>query len=99
MALPYRKWTEEQVKSRNISNEGEYPFTVVEANRKKTKGGLDNKGQQKDIHPMLELLLEFHDQNGVVKKQRDWIVFCEGMDWKMRPLADTLGLIELYEND
>ncbi len=99
MALPYKKWTEDEIKMRNISGEGEYPFTVVEATLKKTKGGLDNKGQPKDIHPMLELLMEFHDQNGVIKKQRDWIVFSEGMDWKMRHLADTLGLIELYDNN
>ena len=99
MALPYKKWTEDEIKLRNISGEGEYPFTVVEAVLKKTKGGLDSKGQPKNIHPMLELVLEFHDQNGQVKKQRDWIVFCEGMDWKMRHLADTLGIIELYDND
>lgn len=99
MALPYKKWTEEQIKTRNISGEGEYPFTVIEATLKKTKGGLDDKGQAKDVYPMLELQMEFHDQNGVVKKQRDWIVFCKGMDWKMRHLADTLGLIELYEGD
>jgi hypothetical protein len=99
MSLPYKKWTEDQIKSRNISSEGEYPFTVLEAVLKKTKGGLNDKGQPKDVHPMLELILEFHDQNGVVKKQRDWIVFCEGMDWKMRHLADTLGLIDLYEDD
>lgn len=99
MALPYRKWSEDDITNRNVSPEGEYPFTIVEVAVKKTKGKLNDQGQLINVNPMLELTLEFHDQNGLVKKQKDWIVFSEGMDWKLRHLANTVGLLELYESD
>jgi hypothetical protein len=99
MALPYRKWTEEDIKNRNTSPEGDYPFRIISAKLTKTKPGLDKNGQPKSINPMLELELEFNDTNGVIKKTRDWIVFIEGMDWKLRHLANTTGLIELYDNN
>lgn len=98
MALPYRKWTEEDIKNRNISPEGDYPFTIIDVVVGKTKGKLDDKGQLIQ-HPMLTLTEEYHDQNGIVKKQKDWIVMDGNMDWKLRHLADTTGLLELYESD
>ena len=98
MALPYRKWTEEDIKNRNVSVEGDYPFTIIEVVVGKTKGKLDNNGNLINVHPMLTLTEEYHDQNGVVKKQKDWIVMDGNMDWKLRHLADSTNLLELYEN-
>jgi hypothetical protein len=98
MALPYRKWTEDEVKNRNVCAEGDYPFTLIEVVQKETKGKLNDKGQLVK-KPMLELTLEFYDSNGQVKKQKDWIVFDEVMDWKLRHLANTTGLIDLYDNN
>lgn len=98
-ALPYKKWTEDDIKNRNISIEGEYAFKIKEANLKDTKPKLDNHGQQKPTSKMLEVKMEFHDGNGVVKNLTDWIVFTDGMDWKLRHLARTCGLLELYDND
>jgi hypothetical protein len=99
MVLPYKKWTEEEVEGRNASDAGDYPFKIVGAIQKSTKGGVDRNGQQKQIHQMLEIDLEFHDINGVVKKQKDWIVFVENMDWKLRHLANACGLLDVYEDD
>lgn len=99
MALPYKKWTDEEIKNRNLSPEGQYPFRIVSAVKKPTKVKLDNSGQPKEPYHMLELELEFHDVNGVVKKQRDWIVFAEGMDWKLRHLASTTSLLMLYDDN
>ncbi len=99
MALPYRKWTEEEITNRNVSAEGDYPFTITDALLKKTKGKLDDQGNLINVYPMLELTEEYHDQNGVVKKQKDWIVLDGNMDWKLRHLANTTGQIELYESN
>ena len=99
MALPYNKWSDDEIKNRNITDDGQYPFTVINSVLKQTKVQFDENGKAKPTHPMLELELEFHDINGVIKKQRDWIVFCEGMDWKLRHLAATAGLINLYDED
>jgi hypothetical protein len=99
MALPYKKWTEDEIRDRNVSPEGNYPFKVIAAILKKTKGGIDKDGNVKSIYDMLEVDFEYHDINGVVKKQKDWFVFCEGMDWKLRHLADSIGLIDLYDAD
>jgi hypothetical protein len=89
MALPYKKWSEDDVKNRNVVEAGDYKFRVVGAMRKRTKSGANE---------MLEIDLEFTDNNGVVKKLRDWIVFMDGMDWKLRHLANTTGLLEMYED-
>lgn len=99
MALPYKKWTEDDIKNRNISDEGDYPFKIISIVLKNTKVQLDERGQPKPTHKMLEIDFEFHDVNGIVKKIKDWIVFCEGMDWKLRHLANTTGTLELYEMD
>ena len=98
MALPYKKWTDDEIKERNITDEGNYPFKIIEAIQKKTKGGFDKNGEQKEIHDMLEMDFEFTDTNGMVKKQRDWIVFSEGMDWKLRHLANAIGVLNFYDN-
>jgi hypothetical protein len=99
MALPYRKWTEDDIKNRNVAEEGDYPFKILNAVLKDTAPGTDKDGKPKAINKMLEIDLEFHDDQGVVKKQKDWIVFIEGMDWKLRHLANTTGLLNLYETD
>lgn len=99
MALPYRKWSEDEIASRNVSAEGDYPFTIVEVIVKKTKGKIDDRGQLINVYPMLELTEEYHDQNGIIKKQKDWIVLDGNMDWKLRHLADSTSLLELYESD
>lgn len=99
MALPYKKWTEEEIKDRNVSPEGDYKFLVIDAIRKKTKPGYDKDGNPKIINEMLEVDLEFSDNNGVLKKQKDWIVFIEGMDWKLRHLADATGTLNVYNDD
>lgn len=99
MALPYKKWTEQDILDRNVSPEGDYKFLVIDAVMKKTKPAYDKDGKAKIIHDMLELNLEFSDANGVLKKQKDWIVFIEGMDWKLRHLASATGTLNFYDND
>lgn len=99
MALPYKKWTDEEIKDRNIVAEGRYPFEIISAILKKTKPGFDKDGQPKAIHDMLEVDFQFWDLDGVVRKTKDWIVFIEGMDWKLRHLANATDTLELYDND
>jgi len=96
MALPYKQWTDEEIKDRNVIPEGEYNFTITNAIRSVSKQKFDNEGNPKPKYEMLELDFEYADANGIVKKQRDWIVFAEGMDWKLAHLANTTGTWELY---
>jgi hypothetical protein len=97
MALPYKVWTDEDIKNRNVVDEGNYPFTILSVERKRTKVKLDDKGQAKPTYEMLQIEYQFHDKNGTGKTIRDWIVFMDGMDWKFRHLANTTGLLALYE--
>ena len=99
MALPYNTWTEDEIQNKNIVADGNYPFEIDNCICKPTKGGIDKDGNPKPIHQMLEIEFLFWDTNGVVKKQRDWIVFMENMDWKLRHLANTTGLLDLYEQN
>lgn len=97
MALPYNVWTDEQIANRNSVEKGNYPFKIKNCVLKDTKVKLDNHGQPKPTNKMLEIDFEFYDANGVVRRQRDWIVFTENMDWKLRHLADSVDLLYLYE--
>lgn len=99
MVLPYNKWTDEQIKNRNVVPDGDYSFRIKKVELKKSKGGFDKDGNPKPIYDMLELEFDFHDETGVVHSLRDWIVFSEGMDWKLRHLANTTGLLERYDDD
>lgn len=97
MSLGYNVWTEEDVKNRNVVDEGDYPFEIENIAKVKTQPGVDKNGNPKPIRDMLEIEFIFWDINGIVKKQKDWIVFMEGMDWKLRHLANTTGKLDLYE--
>lgn len=97
MALPYRVWTEEDVKNRNVVEKGDYPFKILNITKKRTRVKLDDHGQPLPNYEMWEIDFEFHDRNGVVKKIKDWIVFCDGMDWKLRHLAKSTNQLKLYE--
>lgn len=97
MSLPYKVWTEDEIKNRNVSEAGDYNFRILNVTKKRTQTKLDDKGQPKPTYEMWEVEFEFVDNNGVVKKTKDWIVFCEGMDWKLRHIANTVGKIELYD--
>lgn len=97
MPLPYNVWTEQQIKDRNISPDGMYNFEIVNAVQKPTKQKYDNDGNPKPIHQMLEIEFIFVDQNGMNKQLTDWIVFMEGMDWKLSHLAQSVGLFDLYD--
>lgn len=96
MALPYNVWTDEQIKYRNIVQDGNYVFEILSAIQKPTKQKFDANGTPQPIHQMLELELKFNDQNGMPKTHKDWIVFAEGMDWKFKHLAASIGLSDLY---
>lgn len=98
MPLPYQPWTEDEVKARNVVPEGDYKFEILTAIEKRTKPKLDDRGQQTATYPMIELDFIFTDQNGVSKTLKDWIVFMPGMDWKLRHLAKSIGLLSLYED-
>jgi hypothetical protein len=95
--MTYKVWTEEEIKNRNVVEDGDYPFKIMSVTKKRTKVKLDDQGKALPTYEMWELELEFHDRNGVVKKIKDWVIFCEGMDWKLRHLANTTGQLELYE--
>jgi hypothetical protein len=95
--MTYRVWTDEEIKNRNVVEDGSYPFKITTITKKRTKIQLDDQGNAKPTYEMWEVDFEFHDKHGVIKKLRDWIIFCEGMDWKLRHLASTTGQIELYE--
>jgi hypothetical protein len=89
-------WSEDDVKNRNIVEEGDYPFEILSAIKRKTNSK-DKDGNPKPVHDMLELDYSFYDSNGVVKKIKDWVVFMEGMDWKLRHIAEAIGKLDMYE--
>jgi hypothetical protein len=99
MALPYRKWTEDEIRDRNVVPDGEYKFKIISVVLKKSQPGYDKNGNPKEIKDMLEIEFEFVDFNGVIRQIRDWIVFTDNMDWKLRHLADTTGTLEFYDSD
>lgn len=98
MSLAYNVWTEEEILLRNVVPKDKYLFQIVKIEKKKTKGGLDKDGMTKPIRDMLEIDFEFWDDNDVCRKLRDWIVFMDGMDWKLRHLAKSTKTLELYES-
>jgi hypothetical protein len=98
MVLPYRKWSDEDILNRNVVPKGDYRFKIEKALLTKTKGGQDKAGNPKPIHDMLEIDFIYFDENGVVRRIRDWIVFSDGMDWKLRHLAKTVDLIDIYDS-
>ena len=87
--MSYRVWSEEEIANRNLIAEGDYLFSCLNCVEKRTKS---------DDAVMWEIDLLIKDMNGVEKKLKDWIVFMEGLDWKLRHLARTTGLIEMYES-
>lgn len=98
MSVPYKVWTDEEVKNRNVVPDGNYPFEIMTVTVKKTKGGRDLNGKEKEIFDMLELEYNFWDENGVIRKMKDWIVFMPNMDWKYRHLAKSIKELTKYEN-
>ena len=97
MSLAYNLWTEEEVENRNVLPDGDYKFLINDIISKKTKGGLDKEGNEKPIRDMVEIDISIM-YNGQQRNIKDWIVFMREMDWKFRHLADTTGLISLYES-
>lgn len=96
MHLGYNRWTEEQDKARLLVPDGKYTAEITSAIAKMTKNGL---------HKMLEIELSFNE-SGRTRKVKDWIVFMEGMDWKLRHLALSIDsknkndyMIGLYDSD
>lgn len=97
MALNYRVVTREEDLGRNVSDPGDYPFTVLKFEQKKTKPGFDKDGNEKEIFNMYEVELLYHNQDGREKLQRDWIVMSPLMDWKFRHFASSIGQLDKYE--
>jgi hypothetical protein len=64
---------------------GDYDFSIVKAEEKKSKAGND----------MLELTLMVYDKDGTTFTQMDWIV--AAMEWKLRHFAYTIGMSNEYE--
>lgn len=87
MALPYRKWTDEEVQTRGLIAEGQYHFRIIAAEQKLTATG---------SYEMLVLNLEVN-ANGKWRRMKDWIVFMDDMDWKLRHLARSTGLMAEYD--
>lgn len=90
MTLPYKKLTDEEDKMRNVLAKGEYPFSIISVEFKRTKDGLNQ---------MLALELIVLDINGREKKIKDWVVFMDDMMWKFKHLCETCGLMDKYAND
>jgi hypothetical protein len=96
--LQYKVWTEQEIETKNLVLDGEYGFLINNTEVKDTKGKLDERGQLKEVYKMLVIDYEFYLEDGQIRKITDWIVFMEGMDWKLRHLAKTTGLIDIYES-
>ena len=95
--LNYHLWTEEDFKNRGLIDDGIYKFQIKRIIKKKTRSGIDKNGNDKPIYDMIEIDFDFWDNQGSIRKIKDWITFIEGMDWKLRCIADTTGKLDLYE--
>ncbi len=89
MALAYRRLSEEEDKMRNLFEKGEYAFSIKKIEEKPCKD---------PANQMLVLDIEVMNDSGRVLKVRDWVMLTiENMEWKLRHLCATTGLLDKYE--
>lgn len=53
--------------------------------------------QSKSGNPMIELLLDVYDKQGIPHQIKDYAVFTEKMMWKVIHLMESCGLLDEYE--
>src|SRR5258708_7923579 len=91
MRATYRKITDEEDKMRNLFEKGEYPFTIKTCTAKRCKNG---------INQMFVIEASYTNHEGRSNLITDWVILdMEGMEWKLRHLAATCGLLDKYEAD
>lgn len=90
MALQYKKITEQEDQMRHLLEKGEYPFHVKSIKEGKTK---NNK------YDMLTLDIAVMDINGREITVKDWVVLMDEMAWKLRHLAATCDVLNLYDDN
>lgn len=81
--------SEEEFKSRNLIDPGTYDFVIFDATEKVSKNSGD---------PMIELILKVTDMNRRVHTLYDYLMDKEPMDYKIRHLYESLGLISKYDS-
>jgi hypothetical protein len=87
MSFAFEPMSEEQIKSLNFMEEGEYSFEVTKATQKTSKSG----------NPMIELQLKvWEKQNGGVKIIFDYLVSTKNMLYKIKHFCDSVGLEKEY---
>lgn len=77
--------TEKEIKEATLLAPGEYDFTVVRAEDKKSKSGKD----------MIKVTLGIYQANGTQRLIDDYLL--ESFAHKLRHFAETIGLIAQYE--
>ena len=79
--------TEKEIEESSLLTEGEYDFEIISAieGLSKTSGNL-----------MTTVKLKFYDNGESVASFDDYLP-AEGMDWKLRHFADSIGMLDQYE--
>lgn len=80
--------SETEFKSRRLMDPGIYSFQVFDAIEKTSKSG----------NEMIEVILKVIDLNGRVHTVNDYLIDQEPMDYKIRHLWDSVGMINKYES-
>lgn len=80
--------SEEEFKSRNLLDAGEYNFEIFEAKEKKSQSGND----------MIEVQLRILNKYDKYIIIYDYLMDKEPMDYKIRHLWESLGMIDKYNS-
>lgn len=81
MAITYKAGAPEQ-RTFTILPAGKYPFRVLDANQQRSKAGND----------MIELKLDFYDDDGNSSTVWDFLVFTEKSVWKVDHFLKSCGM-------
>lgn len=86
--MQYTPRTREEADESRLLEKGEGQFEIVKAEESVSKGGC----------PMIAVTLKVWDMKGKQGLINDWILLNEQWDWKLRHLADAIGVTDKYED-
>lgn len=99
MSLSYRKFSEEEDKSRGLIVDGQYQGFIEAIEEKLSQGGFDKNGNPKAKIKMAVLDLIIIDMAGRERKMKSWVMLEGDMAWLFRHLCESADLLPEYDND
>lgn len=94
--MKYKKYSEQELKEMNLLSDGVYDFETLEVHE---TDQYHNPLKTKDGFEMAKLKLGVIDKNGRQRYVWVWLPGDGKMAFKFRHYADTVGQIDLYDED